>query len=75
LEAFLAKQPDEVRSHVTAELKHGVPAEVILDTAKEAGFDLVVVGTHGRRGVKRFLLGSVAERVIRHAHCPVLVVR
>jgi nucleotide-binding universal stress UspA family protein len=43
--------------------------------AREGGFDLVVVGTHGRTGIRHMVLGSVAERVIREAHCAVLVVR
>ncbi|MCK5448496.1 MAG: universal stress protein, partial [Gemmatimonadetes bacterium] len=38
------------------------------------GVDLIVIGTHGRTGVPRLLIGSVAERVVRHASCPVLVV-
>jgi nucleotide-binding universal stress UspA family protein len=47
----------------------------ILDTAAEWKPDLIVVGSHGRKGVKRFLLGSVAEAVARHAPCSVLIVR
>ena len=43
--------------------------------ARDHAFDLIVIGTHGRTGVKRILLGSVAEEVTRHAPCPVLVVR
>ena len=47
----------------------------LLDMAKEWHAELVVLGSHGRRGVKRFLLGSVAEYVARHACCSVLIVR
>jgi universal stress protein A len=47
----------------------------ILDAAKQCSADLIVVGSHGRRGVKRLVLGSVAEDVVRRAPCPVLVVR
>lgn len=47
----------------------------ILDTAAEWKPDLIVMGSHGRKGVKRFLLGSVAEAVARHAPCSVLIVR
>lgn len=54
---------------------YGDPARVILDTALSERADLVVVGTHGRTGFKRALLGSVAETVLRHASCPVLLVR
>jgi nucleotide-binding universal stress UspA family protein len=53
----------------------GVPHEEIVAAAREEQADLVVIGTHGRGGVDRFLLGSVADRVIRLAPCPVLAVR
>jgi universal stress protein A len=56
-------------------LKTGVPAEGIADTATEEGADLVVIGTHGRTGLTRLVIGSVAERVLRIAPCPVLVVK
>ncbi len=47
----------------------------ILDAAAELGADLIVLGSHGRKGVQRFLLGSVAENVARHAPCSVQIVR
>lgn len=50
-------------------------AEEIVRFARENGFDLLVIGTHGRTGLRRLVLGSVAERVVREAACPVLVVR
>ena len=53
----------------------GEPSKAIVDAAKEANIDLIVMGTHGRTGLKHFVLGSVAERVVRHAPCPVLTVR
>ncbi|MCA9168024.1 MAG: universal stress protein [Planctomycetales bacterium] len=53
----------------------GDPGHVITDLAQEIGADLIVIPSHGRTGVKRLLLGSVAERVVRMAHCPVLVLR
>jgi len=56
-------------------LTHGGPAEEIIRVAGERQADLIVISTHGRTGLKHLLLGSTAERVIRHAHCPVLVVR
>ena len=52
----------------------GNPGEVIPEAAKEYGADLLVMGTHGRTGVSRMLLGSVASRVISTAPCPVLTV-
>ena len=54
---------------------HGVPFHVIIDTARTAHIDLIIMGTHGRTGLPHVLLGSVAERVVRLAPCPVLVVR
>ena len=55
--------------------KEGSPADKILKTIDEENIDLVVMGTSGRHGVNRFLLGSVAENTMRSAPCPVLVVR
>ena len=51
------------------------PADVILEFARNAKVDLIVMGTHGRRAMERLLIGSVAERVVRAAPCPVLTVR
>jgi nucleotide-binding universal stress UspA family protein len=56
-------------------LKTGDARDAINETAKELGADLIVMGTHGRRGISRALLGSVAETVVRSAPCPVLTVR
>jgi nucleotide-binding universal stress UspA family protein len=60
--------------HVESLLVVGIPFMVITQTAKEGGYDLIVLGTHGRTGLKHVLIGSVAERVVQHASCPVLVV-
>jgi universal stress protein A len=49
--------------------------DIILDAARNIGAELIVMGSHGRTGVKRLLLGSVAEHVLRHADCPVVTVR
>ena len=56
-------------------LRTGDARDVINQAAKELGADLIVMGTHGRRGVTRVLMGSVAETVVRSAPCPVLTVR
>ena len=56
-------------------LRTGDARDMINQTAKELGADLIVMGTHGRRGVTRALLGSVTETVVRTAPCPVLTVR
>jgi nucleotide-binding universal stress UspA family protein len=52
----------------------GDPGEELLKLCRNPGFDLIVLGTIGKSGLKRFLLGSVAEKVVRHSHVPVLVV-
>lgn len=57
------------------DLVHGVPWREILTQAEGQNATLIVMGTHGRTGLRHLLLGSVAERVIRHALCPVLVTR
>ena len=56
-------------------LHGGVPADSIIDCAKEERCDLIVMGTHGRRGWSRLRFGSVAEAVLRQAPCPVLTVK
>jgi len=56
-------------------LESGIPKVVIIDDAKKWGADLIVVGSHGRTGLDRFLLGSVSEAVARHAACSVEIVR
>jgi nucleotide-binding universal stress UspA family protein len=53
----------------------GSPANEIVEYAKDNDIDLIVIGTRGRSGLAHVLLGSVAERVVRHAPCPVLTVR
>jgi nucleotide-binding universal stress UspA family protein len=56
-------------------LRMGSPAAEVVDLAEELGVGLVVVGSRGIGGIRRALLGSVSDSVVRHAHCPVLVVR
>ncbi|NOZ59652.1 MAG: universal stress protein [Euryarchaeota archaeon] len=55
-------------------IREGIPAEDIVSVAREKGADLIVMGTAGRTGLDRFLLGSVAEKVVRTSSCPVMVV-
>lgn len=57
------------------EVRVGRPADVIREAAEEHACDLIVMGTHGRTGMAHLLLGSVAERIVREAPCPVLTVR
>jgi nucleotide-binding universal stress UspA family protein len=61
----------EVMTHV----RSGATAQAIVDTAKELGVERIIVGTHGRTGMSHFLLGSVAERVVRLAEVPVTVAK
>jgi nucleotide-binding universal stress UspA family protein len=55
-------------------LRPGVPSSEIVDAARNAGADLIVMGTHGRRGLSRAIIGSTAERVVRTSPVPVLTV-
>ena len=67
--------PDAGRGTWDVALVVGHPADAIVRIAQERGVDLIVMGTHGRTGLQHVLLGSVAEKVVRLAPCPVLTVR
>ena len=56
-------------------VEFGLPTERIVHYANENDVDLIVVGTHGRTGLRRVLMGSVAEAVVRNANCPVLAIK
>jgi nucleotide-binding universal stress UspA family protein len=71
IEGQLKGKGFEVDSHV----RYGDDAEEILDHAAQKGIDFIAMTTHGRSGVKRWLLGSVAEKILRHAPKPVYLVR
>lgn len=66
---------EKARYHGTAEIVVGTPAKAVVEYAATVGADLIVMGTHGRGGMAHVLLGSVAERVVRTAACPVLTIR
>jgi universal stress protein A len=66
---------DQVRFGGTTAIATGLIANAIVDYAKAHQIDLIIIGTHGRGGIAHLLLGSVAERVLRVAPCPVLTVR
>ncbi|MEX2352619.1 MAG: universal stress protein, partial [Gammaproteobacteria bacterium] len=73
----LGRLPDEVLSHTGSVIRNvceGQPFVEIIRYAKENGIDMIVMGTHGHTGLKHLVLGSVAENVVRKAHCPVLTV-
>ncbi len=81
LEAARERLEEIRRQHIGSKIptealvRIGHPYSEIPDTAKAMGADLIVIATHGYTGLKHVLLGSVAERVVRHASCPVLTVR
>ena len=68
---------EEIRglSKVHYDILKGIPYEEIVKYAKEKEIDLIVMATHGRKGIDRLLFGSTAEKVVRNATCPVLTVR
>jgi nucleotide-binding universal stress UspA family protein len=65
----------EAKFKVSTELAEGDPKSQILDAAGEWHADMIVLGSHGRSGLSRFLLGSVSQDVVRHAHCSVEIIR
>jgi nucleotide-binding universal stress UspA family protein len=78
VEATLKEAAEEVEGAgvtVKTYAREGDPADAILDVAEERGADLIVVGNRGMTGAKRFLLGSVPNRVSHHAPCSVLIIR
>lgn len=74
-EELLAEAREEHGDDLDGETTVGRPSRVIVETAEEDEFDHIVIGSHGRSGVSRILLGSVAESVVRDAPVPVTVVR
>jgi nucleotide-binding universal stress UspA family protein len=73
-EELYARKPDDPRTEIAHKLREGDAVEEILEAAREEKCDLIVMGTHGRSGLGRLLLGSIAEKVIREAPCPVLTI-
>jgi nucleotide-binding universal stress UspA family protein len=73
--AKVAARAQKAKAGVKAVLVEGVPYDKIARVARSKRADLIVMGTHGRSGLSKFFLGSVAERVIARAPCPVLTVR
>ncbi len=74
-DALAQIRPSDSTTRVEHRLVEGEAATEILRMAKETKCDVIVMGTHGRTGLGRFLMGSVAERVLRKAACPVLTVK
>jgi nucleotide-binding universal stress UspA family protein len=75
----LDEQVDRLRNAgvdvAEAHLREGLPAEVIVALAEDLSAGLIVMGSRGLGGIRRALMGSVSDSVVRHAHCPVMVVR
>jgi nucleotide-binding universal stress UspA family protein len=82
--AQLSRAPDKIREYVdrvcagtslkiVAHVRSGTPHDVILQCAADYGADVIVIGTHQRHGFEKLLLGSVGEKVLREAHCPVFI--
>jgi nucleotide-binding universal stress UspA family protein len=74
LDEFLARHGEDVGQRIDLHVVNKDPTSAILDFATEHGSSLIVMGTHGRTGTSRLFMGSVAERVVRRAACPVLTV-
>jgi len=72
---YLCRLASEANLASNQVLRHGVPFSEITDLAREQGVDLIVIGQVGGGGPRRIIIGSVTERVIEHAPCPVLVVK
>jgi nucleotide-binding universal stress UspA family protein len=75
LEELKNKLCGAVQARTVLHVAVGAPFVEIVRYARECGADLIVMGSHGRTGIEHLLIGSVAERVVRKASCPVLVVR
>jgi universal stress protein A len=75
LRALIASTRNGSVQRVRSTIRIGVPSHQIVEMAKDADIDLIVIATHGYTGWKHFCIGSTAERVVRAAPCPVLVVR
>ncbi len=74
VEQFLAKAGARPKN-LSVRVEAGEPSDTILHVARETGVDLIVMGTHGRTGLSRLLIGSVAEAVLRRSTCPVTTIR
>jgi nucleotide-binding universal stress UspA family protein len=72
---FLAELQGQGEVEIRGRLESGDPTEIVLGLAEREGYDLIVMGTHGRTGLSHLFLGSVAEKVVRRALCPVLTIR
>lgn len=70
----IAKEDFKQFNKVEARVVQGAPANKILEVAHQEGVDLIIMGTHGRKGIERAIFGSVCDKVVRNATCPVLTI-
>jgi nucleotide-binding universal stress UspA family protein len=75
MDELLAELSPEQHARLHAKLVDGDPVDTIVEMSKSGTYDLIAMGTHGRRGLSHLVIGSVAEKVVRQAACPVLTVR
>lgn len=75
IRAFRDRMSNTDMANVDFEVRFGDPGSEVTKFAEQVSADLIVISSHGRTGLSRLLIGSVAERVVRLAHCPVLVLR
>jgi len=73
--ATIVEEEGADEGSVTSRVVAGYTSEMLLSTLRDEGYDLIVMGTHGRTGLSHVLLGSVAERLVRMAPCPVMTIR
>lgn len=77
-QSWLEELRTETQKHSAVEMsvvvEHGSPAQGIVSASRDGGFDMIVMGTHGRTGLRHVVMGSVAEAVVRRALCPVLTI-
>lgn len=69
----IQEKADEMGVEIERSVQEGHPAEIIIDESDN--HDMIVIGTHGRSGLSRLLVGSTTERVVRHSSCPVMVIK
>jgi len=75
LRETIARFPDSLTVKVIPDIRKGQPHEEILKEASERKIDLIVIASHGKTGLKKYFIGSVAEKVMKEAKCPVLLIR
>ncbi|AIZ56508.1 universal stress protein [Candidatus Methanoplasma termitum] len=72
---YVKEKADAAGVEIEEKLIEGIPPKVILQEAESGGYDLIVMGTLGRTGISKLLMGSVAEKIIQNAKCPVMVAK